>query len=429
MHFDHTLEQDKGAATPTDHSVESPSADRSGARHAAARRLWEPFGAFAATLRPRAVELGIAFGTRVVALWAIMVAWAAGLAARADRLWVRVAAALAPHLAKADRFARPYLAPVARLVRPHLARVQRRLRPYAERFAALPAVARVRTATAPVGKALANRGPARFAAAAGLLVCLGLAVATGASGGGGTSPGGAVTAEAALERASADRASRGDARGAVPAQPPAAQPPAAAAAVPPAAVPPAAVPPAAAPPAVAAPAAPAPAAAPAAPPAAAPAPKPAAPKAPAKPRRPAPVAGLTQVQMDNAYSIVKAGQKHKLPKRAMVIAVATAMQESTLLNRASDVLPESYGYKHQGTGSDHDSVGLFQQRTSAGWGSVRQLMNPEFAATAFYKALVQVPGWQSMRLTDAAQAVQYSAFGDFYQQHEAAAQAVVNACT
>jgi hypothetical protein len=109
----------------------------------------------------------------------------------------------------------------------------------------------------------------------------------------------------------------------------------------------------------------------------------------------------------------------------MVIAVATAMQESTLLNRASEVLPESKLYTHQGTGWDHDSVGLFQQRTSSGWGPVASLMQPEYAATKFYQGLLQVPGWDRMPLTYAAQAVQVSAFPEAYARHEGAATAVV----
>ena len=109
------------------------------------------------------------------------------------------------------------------------------------------------------------------------------------------------------------------------------------------------------------------------------------------------------------------------------IAVATAMQESTLLNRASEVLPESYRYPHQGTGSDHDSVGLFQQRPSSGWGSVRNLMVPRYAATQFYLALRNVPGWQGMSLTWAAQSVQVSAYPYAYAPHEQRAAAVVAA--
>ncbi|WP_326554210.1 peptidase M23 [Micromonospora sp. NBC_01813] len=138
-----------------------------------------------------------------------------------------------------------------------------------------------------------------------------------------------------------------------------------------------------------------------------------------------PVAGMSQVQMDNATMIVDAGLTLQMPRRAMVIAVATAMQESTLLNRASEVLPESKNYPHQGTGWDHDSVGLFQQRTSTGWGAVADLMNPTYSATQFYLALQRVPGWQQLRLTEAAQAVQVSAYPEHYAQHETAAEAVV----
>jgi hypothetical protein len=148
----------------------------------------------------------------------------------------------------------------------------------------------------------------------------------------------------------------------------------------------------------------------------------AAPKAPA---RLTAVAGLSQVQTENAAAIVRAGAKNGVPERGMVIAVATAMQESTLLNRASEVLPESKLYTHQGTGWDHDSVGLFQQRTSTGWGPVASLMQPEYAATKFYQGLLQVPGWDRMPLTYAAQAVQVSAFPEAYAKHEPAATAVV----
>jgi hypothetical protein len=154
---------------------------------------------------------------------------------------------------------------------------------------------------------------------------------------------------------------------------------------------------------------------------------PAAPKAAPKkaPAKLAPVAGLSQVQTDNAAAIVRAGAKNGVPERGMVIAVATAMQESTLLNRASEVLPESKRYPHQGTGWDHDSVGLFQQRTSSGWGPVGSLMQPEYAATKFYQGLLQVPGWDRMPLTYAAQAVQVSAFPEAYAKHEPAAAAAV----
>ncbi|MEU7944987.1 peptidase M23 [Micromonospora taraxaci] len=148
---------------------------------------------------------------------------------------------------------------------------------------------------------------------------------------------------------------------------------------------------------------------------------------PARPTRPAPVAGLDRAQMENAEAIVRTGRKMGVPRRGLVIAVATAMQESNLYNVASGVLPESQDYPHQGVGWDHDSVGLFQQRSSSGWGPVGQLMDPEFATRQFLAALEQVPGWEGMRLTDAAQAVQVSAYPEHYQQHEWRATRVVDA--
>jgi len=157
--------------------------------------------------------------------------------------------------------------------------------------------------------------------------------------------------------------------------------------------------------------------------------KPAAKPAAKKPAPPKPVAGLNQKQMNNAQRIVAAGQKLGLPKRAYVIAVATAMQESQLLNLASTAIPESRRYAPEGSGSDHDSVGLFQQRPSAGWGSVKNLMTPSYSATAFYKALRNVSGWQKMALTYAAQAVQVSAYPEAYAKHEWRAKKVVDALT
>ncbi|PSK64332.1 hypothetical protein B0E53_03712 [Micromonospora sp. MH33] len=151
------------------------------------------------------------------------------------------------------------------------------------------------------------------------------------------------------------------------------------------------------------------------------------PKKPVRPKHPRPVAGLDQRQMDNAKAIVDAGLGMKMPRRALVVAVATAMQESDLYNLASDVLPESFDYPHQGSGSDHDSIGLFQQRPSSGWGTVAEIMRPAYAARAFFTALKEVPGWTELSLTAAAQAVQVSAFPDAYAQHEQRATTVVAA--
>jgi hypothetical protein len=125
---------------------------------------------------------------------------------------------------------------------------------------------------------------------------------------------------------------------------------------------------------------------------------------------------LSPELMKNAQAIIQAGQAMGLPPRAWVIAVATSIQETKLVN-----------YGNLGASNDADSLGLFQQRPSSGWGSPAQLQDPHYAATAFYKALTQVPNWDKMPLSDAAQAVQVSAFPDRYAQWEAQAGDVVRA--
>ncbi|MEH1016761.1 hypothetical protein V6U90_27130 [Micromonospora sp. CPCC 206060] len=157
--------------------------------------------------------------------------------------------------------------------------------------------------------------------------------------------------------------------------------------------------------------------------------KPPAPRKPTRPARPKPVAGLTQAQMDNAKVIVDVGRGLDVPRHGLIVAIATAMQESTLYNLANDYVPESFDHPHQGSGADHDSVGLFQQRPSSGWGSVEDLMRPAYAARQFYLALLEILGWQDMSVAGAAQAVQVSAFPDAYAQHEERAGTVVSALT
>lgn len=117
-------------------------------------------------------------------------------------------------------------------------------------------------------------------------------------------------------------------------------------------------------------------------------------------------------QVGNAAAIVTTGARLGLPARGWVIAVATAMQESTLRNLA---------------GGDRDSVGLFQQRPSQGWGSPAQLQDPVYASEKFFGKLATISGWQTMPLTDAAQAVQVSAFPDAYAKWEASATQLVTA--
>jgi hypothetical protein len=84
-----------------------------------------------------------------------------------------------------------------------------------------------------------------------------------------------------------------------------------------------------------------------------------------------------------------------------------------------------YNLGHLGAKNDHDSLGLFQQRPSMGWGSAKQVTDPVFAATAFYLALQRVPRWQSMAVTVAAQRVQRSAYPNAYAKWEADARSLV----
>jgi hypothetical protein len=140
-------------------------------------------------------------------------------------------------------------------------------------------------------------------------------------------------------------------------------------------------------------------------------------------------AGLSQTQVDNARTIIRVGEQMDLPKRAYVVAVATSMQETNLRNLANTGLPESENLPNDGTGYDHDSVGLFQQRPASGWGQVDELMDPDTSAQKFYQALEDVPGWEDMPVTVAAQTVQGSAFPDAYAKHQGNAEAVVDTLT
>ncbi len=104
-------------------------------------------------------------------------------------------------------------------------------------------------------------------------------------------------------------------------------------------------------------------------------------------------------------------QKRGLSPRATTIAIATAFQESKIHNI-------DYG--------DRDSLGLFQQRPSQGWGTVEQIMDPHYSIKKFYSALVKIKGYDSMVITEAAQKVQRSGFPEAYAQHEAEARALAS---
>jgi hypothetical protein len=104
-----------------------------------------------------------------------------------------------------------------------------------------------------------------------------------------------------------------------------------------------------------------------------------------------------------AATMVAIAEKRGLPARAGTIAIATAIQESKLRNL-------TYG--------DRDSVGLFQQRPSQGWGTEKQILDPVYATNKFYDALVKIDGYEQMRITEIAQKVQRSAYPEAYADHE-----------
>jgi hypothetical protein len=121
-------------------------------------------------------------------------------------------------------------------------------------------------------------------------------------------------------------------------------------------------------------------------------------------------ADLDAAQRQNAATIIGVARGMGAPPRAWLIALATAMQESTLNNI-------NYG--------DRDSLGLFQQRPSQGWGTPAQVTDPVYATTIFIERLLEVPGWDSLPVTVAAQTVQRSAFPDAYAKWEGLATELV----
>ncbi|MET7489062.1 heavy metal transporter [Streptomyces sp. NPDC005538] len=113
---------------------------------------------------------------------------------------------------------------------------------------------------------------------------------------------------------------------------------------------------------------------------------------------------FTQEQAMNAATIAAVGTGRGMPERAVTIALATALQESQLVN-----------IKH----GDLDSLGLFQQRPSQGWGTKKEILDPTYAAGVFYEHLSKVSDYQKLPLTVAAQRVQRSGYPEAYAKHEA----------
>jgi cell wall-associated NlpC family hydrolase len=147
---------------------------------------------------------------------------------------------------------------------------------------------------------------------------------------------------------------------------------------------------------------------------------------------------LAAGQLAVARAYISVGKGLGVPNGGLEIAIMMSLQESGLRMLANSSVAGSLAYVHDGVGSDHDSLGSAQQRQSAGWGSVAELMNPLYDARAFFggvngpnhgspPGLLDVPGWATMPKGAAAQAVQASAFPELYAKWGPEAHAIVSA--
>lgn len=146
---------------------------------------------------------------------------------------------------------------------------------------------------------------------------------------------------------------------------------------------------------------------------------------------------LNQTQLGRAAAIIAVGKTEQVPARGQLIAVMAALTESSLrVLSNTGAYPQSGSIPNDGNGGDHDSLGLFQQRPTAGWGSVENLMDPVWSSRAFYggpsgpnqgspRGLLDVDGWQTMDPGAAAQTVQGSAYPERYAVNQPVAEKVL----
>ena len=151
---------------------------------------------------------------------------------------------------------------------------------------------------------------------------------------------------------------------------------------------------------------------------------------------------LNRAQLTHAATIITVGgQTAGVGRPGILIALMAALTESSLRMLANTGnYPESGDYPNDGNGSDHDSLGLFQMRPAAGWGTVHDLMNPTYQARAFYggpsgpnypspRGLLDIPNWQQLDPEAAAQAVEVSAYPDRYQNFQPVAETILTTLT
>ncbi|MGO1183964.1 MAG: M23 family metallopeptidase [Micrococcaceae bacterium] len=151
---------------------------------------------------------------------------------------------------------------------------------------------------------------------------------------------------------------------------------------------------------------------------------------------------LNRQQLTHAATIITVGNGiDAVGRPGIQIALMAALTESTLRQLANTgAYPESGSYPNDGNGSDHDSLGLFQMRPAAGWGTVAELMDPTYQAKAFFggptgpnypspRGLLDIPAWQDMDPGEAAQAVEVSAYPDRYRNYAPVAETILTTLT
>jgi murein DD-endopeptidase MepM/ murein hydrolase activator NlpD len=151
---------------------------------------------------------------------------------------------------------------------------------------------------------------------------------------------------------------------------------------------------------------------------------------------------VNQQQLAHAATIITVGaQTAGVGRPGVLVALMAALTESTLrMLSNSNAYPESVTYPNDGDGSDHDSLGLFQMRPAAGWGTVAELMDASYQSRAFYggstgpnagspRGLLDIAGWRSIDPGVAAQSVEVSAYPDRYQNYQPVAESILGALT
>lgn len=150
---------------------------------------------------------------------------------------------------------------------------------------------------------------------------------------------------------------------------------------------------------------------------------------------------LRHTQLTRAATIITVGSGIEgVGRQGVLVGLMAALTESTLRMLANVAYPTSLDMPNDGIGSDHDSLGLFQMRPTAGWGTVDELMDPNYQVRAFFggpegpnfpspAGLLDIPGWQSADPGSAAQSVERSAFPDRYQDYQPVAEAILAALT